>query len=112
MRTVIRYSDPINPGKWQQLRAIARLFRAEKNVHLRFFNQNINYVAADKKDRTRRDELVAEKYTPKTELQARQWKTALKTAYETVDKHWCALALELKPRIAWHKAVWTDAEMH
>ena len=87
-RTIIRYSDPINKGKWQQICELARLFRAEKNIHLRFYNQDGNYIDADKKDRTRRDELVAEKYTPETELQARQWKTALKSAYETVDKYW------------------------
>ena len=111
-RTIIRYSDPINKGKWQQICELARLFRAEKNIHLRFYNQDGNYIDADKKDRTRRDELVAEKYTPETELQARQWKTALKSAYETVDKYWCAFTVELKPMIGQHKHVWTDAEMH
>jgi len=111
-RTVIRYSDKVNPGKWQQPCSIARLFRDEKNVHLRYFNQNINYSDAIQKDHTRRDELVAEKYQPETELQARQWKTALKTAYETVDKHWCALSVALKPMIAQHKEVWSDAENH
>jgi len=111
-RTIIRYSDPINKGKWQQISELANLFRDEKNIHLRFYNQAVNYIEAGKKDHTRRDELVAEKYHPETELQARQWKTALKSAYETVDKYWCAFAVELKPMIARHRNVWTDAEMH
>ena len=51
-RTIIRYSDPINKVKWQQICELARLFRAEKNIHLRFYNnQDGNYIDADKKDR-------------------------------------------------------------
>jgi IS605 OrfB family transposase len=111
-RTVIRYSETINTGKWEQLCQIAHLFRDEKNVHLQYYNQDKNDVEADKKDHTHRDELVAQKYEPKTEFQARLWKTALKTAYETTDKFWCALAVELKPMIAKHKKDWSDAEMH
>ena len=111
-RTVIRYSHKINSGKWQQLSELARLFRNEKNVHLCYYNQNKNYLDAAHKDHSRRDELVADKYQPETELQARQWKTALKTAYETVDKYWCASSVALKPMIAQHKKVWSDAEMH
>ena len=110
-RTVIRYSDTINTGKWEQICQIAQLFRDEKNVHLQYYNQDKNDVEADKKDHTQRDELVAQKYEPKTELQARLWKSALKTAYETTDKFWCALAVELKPMIAKHKKDWSDAEI-
>jgi hypothetical protein len=36
MRTIKRYSLPINQGKWEQLREIARLYRAEKNLHLKY----------------------------------------------------------------------------
>jgi hypothetical protein len=40
MRTIKRYSLKINKNKWQQLREIAKLYRDEKNFHLRFFNQD------------------------------------------------------------------------
>ncbi len=111
-RTVIRYSDRINTAKWQELCKIATLYRYEKNVHLRFYNQDKNYVKAEGKDHTYRDELVKQGYHPDSELQARQWKTALKTAYETVDKNWWALAVSIKPLIAQHNGIWSDAEMH
>ena len=42
MRTIKRYSLKINKNKWQQLREIAKLYRDEKNFHLRFFNQDNN----------------------------------------------------------------------
>jgi len=110
-RTIIRYSSTINSGKWQKICQLARLYRDEKNTHLGYFNQDQNF-AADQGDRLHRDTLVAESYVPDTHLQARQWKTALKAAYETVDKNWCALTVDIKPMIAKHKTIWTDAEMH
>jgi len=110
-RTVKRYSPQINQGKWQQLCQIARLFRDEKNYHLRYYNQDQSY-SGDKDDTQLRDDLVAQKYKPDTKLQARQWKMTVKTAHDTVERNWCALAVALKPMIAQHKKVWSVAEMH
>jgi transposase len=110
-RTVKRYSNKINSGKWQQLCHIAELARDEKNFHLKYFNQDKNFLA-DKNERVRRDALVKEKYKPDTKLQARQWKMSEKAAYETVLKNWCGLAVKLKPMIRNHKKVWSDAALH
>jgi putative transposase len=110
-RTVKRYSRKINDGKWQQLCHIARLYRDEKNFHLKYYNQDVNF-AGDKDERVFRDILVGQKYKSATKLQARHWKIAQKKAYETVEKNWCALSVELKPMIAKHKGIWSDSEMH
>ena len=110
-RTVKRYSVRINCGKWQQLCRIARLYRDEKNWHLARYNQDAVY--ASQEDSTDlRDQLIKEKYQPKTGLQARQWKIANKNAYETVQKNWAALATRLKPLIHKHKGKWSDATRH
>jgi hypothetical protein len=85
-RTVKRYSPQINQGKWQQLCQIARLFRDEKNYHLRYYNQDPCY-SGDKDDTQLRDDLVAQKYKPDTKLQARQWKMTVKTAHDTVERN-------------------------
>lgn len=110
-RTVKRYSLKINGGKWQQLCHIAHLYRDEKNFHLQHYNQDENF-SGEKDERKFRDILVGQKYKSATKLQARQWKIAQKNAFETVEKNWCALSVELKPLIAKHKGVWSDAEMH
>lgn len=111
MRTIKRHSLKINQTKWHELCLIARLYRDEKNYHLRFNNQDENFSNCNN-ERQRRDKLVKANYSPETHLQARQWKTALKEAYETVNKYWCALAIQIKPFIAKHKKVWTETEMH
>jgi len=110
-RTTKRYSLKINRTKWEKLCKIAKLFRGEKNYHLRYYNQDVNYIAC-KNDREWRDELIKGKYKPATNLQARQWKISLKDAYETVHKNWSALAERIKPLVASHKKVWSEAEMH
>ena len=111
MRTIKRYSLKINKNKWQQLREIAKLYRDEKNFHLRFFNQDHNYWA-EPDEIIRRNFLVKEKYKPATGLQARQWKIALTEAHDTVNKNWCALAAEIKTMISRRQKEWTDSEMH
>jgi len=111
MRTIKRYSYKVNNGEWNQLCEIARLYRDEKNFHLKIYNQDKNYCNCQN-ERSRRDALVKEKYQPSTNLQARQWKTALTEAHDAVDKNWCALAVEIKSLIAKHKGTWSDAEMH
>lgn len=111
MRTFKRYSLPLNTGKWQQLCQLARLFRAEKNEHLKFYNRHKNYIAAPS-ERPRRDALVQLKYRSKVGLQARQWKQALTEAYDTVEKLWAARAEEIRPLVNQHKKQWSEEEMH
>jgi hypothetical protein len=88
-RTVQRYSQKINDKKWQEICKIATLFRDEKNFHLRHYHMDVNY-STGKSDREWRDEFVKKCYKPETGLPSRQWKIALKEAYETVHKNWCA----------------------
>ncbi|MCQ3976906.1 MAG: transposase [Anaerolineae bacterium] len=109
MRTIRRISRNLNKGKWQALQEIARRYAAEKQAHLPYFT-DVRFVACPS-DRTRRDELVKSGYRNQSGLQARQWKLALKEAYETVLKQWAALAADLKPRIAAHKQ-WSEAQQH
>jgi IS605 OrfB family transposase len=111
MRTTKRFSLPINNGKWNELTKIARLFRDEKNLHLHYYNVDKNYVT-DKSNINQQMRNVKMKYTSPNHLQARQWKISQKAAYETVDKNWCALAVDIKSLIARHKGSWSNAEMH
>ena len=55
---------------------------------------------------------VKGKYANPNGLQARQWKIAQKSAYQTIDRNWNALCTALKPMIAAHKKVWSDEQMH
>ena len=91
MRTIKRYSLPINQGKWEQLREIARLYRSEKNMHLKYYNFDHNYIT-NKSNIDQQMRLVKEKYTSPNELQARQWKIVQKDAYQSVDKYSMSLS--------------------
>ena len=95
MRTIKRYSLPLNKGKWEEVVRLARLYRDEKNVHLRHYSVDQNY-AEDKSSVDQQMRCVAKKYKSQYGLQARQWKIAQKEAYQTVDKYWCALAVDVK----------------
>ena len=110
-RTSKRFSLRINNGKWAELVEIARVYRDEKNFHLRYYNIDRNYIS-DKSNIDQQMRCVKAKYKSPNGLQARQWKIVQKGAYQTVDKYWCALAEKLKPLISQHKNVWTDAEIH
>jgi len=111
MRTIKRYSLPINKGKWKQLCEIARLYRSEKNLHLHYYNLDHNYIF-DRSNLDQQMRLVKEKFTSPNGLQARQWKIVQKDAYQTVDKNWCALAAEIRAMISNRRNEWTEAEMH
>ena len=111
MRTIKRYSLPINQGKWEQLREIARLYRSEKNLHLKYYNFDSHYIT-DQSNIDQQMQLVKEKYASPSGLQARQWKIVQKDAYQTVDKYWCALAAEIKSMISKHNNEWTESELH
>jgi hypothetical protein len=110
MRTIKRYSLPVNKGKWEQLGEIARLYRNEKNLHLKYYNFDPNYIT-DKSNIDQQMRLVKEKFASPNGLQARQWKIVQKDAYQTVDKYWCALAAEIKSMIS-KQGEWTESELH
>jgi len=61
MRTIKRYSLPVNRGKWEQLRKIAHLYRSEKNLHLKYYNFDPNYIT-DKSNIDQQMRLVKEKF--------------------------------------------------
>ena len=114
MRTFKRHSEKINQAKWNELRRIARQYRKEKNLHLStYYACDQNYFV-DRSDRDRRDRLVREKYISPYGLQARMWKLALKEAYETVDKQWAALIVELRAMVYSQKQSgrWNEVEVH
>jgi IS605 OrfB family transposase len=111
MRTIKRYSLPINKGKWEELVELARLYRDEKNFHLLYYNMNCHFIS-DKSNLDQQIKYVKAGYRSPFGLQARQWKIAQKDAYQTTDKYWCALAAQIKTLIAGRKAEWSDAEMH
>jgi len=96
LRTIRRVSLPLNQGKWEALRKMARCYRGEKNEHLRHYNQDARFAAADS-ERAHRDQLVQAGYVSPHELQARMWKMALKDGYETVARQWAALSTALQP---------------
>jgi len=110
MRTIRRVSLPLNQGKWEALREMARCYRGEKNEHLRHYNQDARF-AADDSDRAHRDKLVQAGYVSPHELQARMWKMALKDGYETVERQWASLSKDLKPLIARHEQ-WSEPAKH
>ncbi len=111
MRTIKRYSLPINQGKWDKLVKLARLYRDEKNVHLAYYNIDHKFCS-DQSNIDQQMRYVQEGYKSPFGLLARQWKIAQKEASQTTDKYWCALAAKVKSLLAGHKAEWSDAEMH
>lgn len=44
MRTSKRYRRPLNRAKWAMLAQIARTYRAEKNLHLSYYNIDHNFI--------------------------------------------------------------------
>ena len=111
MRTIRRISRPLNKGKWNHLVELARHYTAEKQVHLTHFTDAPFAASGAKKERARRDELVQANYRNGYGLQARQWKMAEKDAYETVDRQWAALAVEIRPLVMQH-TWWSEAAHH
>jgi len=111
MRTIKRYSLPINQGKWEELVKLARLYRDEKNFHLLYYNVDCHFIS-DKSNLDQQMKNVKAGYRSPFGLQARQWKIAQKDAYQTIDKYWGALTAQIKSLIAGRKSAWSDAEMH
>ncbi len=98
MRTIKRHSRKLNKGKWETLLAIAGAYATEKDKWLCKLSQAGQTVNL-RSDRLQRDILVKQGYKSENNLQARQWKQALKDSVETLDKKWKALFAELKPLI-------------
>ncbi|MBI1925798.1 transposase [Candidatus Poribacteria bacterium] len=106
MRTIRRVSLKLNREKWKRLVEMVHSYAQEKDAHLLFFASDAAFASCPG-DRTRRDLLVHEGYRSPFDLQARQWKLALKDAIETVGKQWSQIAADLSPRIA-QKKLWSD----
>jgi putative transposase len=110
MRTIRRYSRPLNAGKWHALTDLARRYAQEKGAHLLALSQDARFAECES-DRTRRDTLTNEGYRSQHRLQARMWKLALKDAYETVGRNWAQLAKELCSRVRQHDQ-WSRPQKH
>lgn len=111
MRTVKRYSRPLNHGKWEELERLARQYRSEKNSHLRYYAADTHYIN-DKSHLDQQMRNVRASYRSPTGLQARQWKIVQKEAYQTVDKYWAALAADIRGMVGGQARIWTEAEKH
>lgn len=111
MRTSKRYSRPLNRAKWAMLAQIARTYRAEKNLHLRYYNIDHNFIQ-DKSHLDQQMRNVRNGYANPNGLQARQWKIVQKDAYETVERTWCSLAAAVRDLLRKQVKTWSDEAMH
>ncbi|MBI3336314.1 transposase [Candidatus Peregrinibacteria bacterium] len=106
MRTIRRRSLKLNREKWKRLVELVHCYAQEKDAHLVFFASDAAFAGCAS-DRSRRDHLIRASFRSPFALQARQWKLALKDAYETVQKQWSQTAADLRPRIA-QKTEWSE----
>ena len=94
-RTVKRYSRELNAGKWQTVTTVVESYARQKDRFLLEYGHP-SVFGRYTGERQARDELVAAGYGSPTGLQGRQWKLALKDAFETVERQWLALAESLR----------------
>jgi len=99
-RTIKRYSLELNIGKWLEMIEIATAYAFQKDIFL-----SNSQLGKYQTSRQYRNELVKSSYVSPTGLQARQWKLALKDGFETIDRYWLALSVELRPLVARHKTL-------
>ncbi|MBI2568068.1 MAG: transposase [Candidatus Schekmanbacteria bacterium] len=109
-RCVRRLSVPLNRGKWDRIEAVARSYAREKDDHLLDLS-SASVFAEVLSFETARDGLLDAGYTSLANLQGRQWKMAMKDAFETVEKQWASLAVDIRGLVAKQQA-WTEAEKH
>jgi transposase len=95
MRTIKRFSRPINQKKYNLIKTIVESFVNEKDDQLIAMGSPILFNQY-KNQRQRRDYLVKQQYKSRYSLQARQWKMALKEAYETIDKQLLTISALLR----------------
>ncbi|MBU0705539.1 MAG: transposase [Chloroflexi bacterium] len=94
-RTIKRYSQGLNSGKWQTVVDVAGAYALQKDLFLVDYGRSAVFAQYGS-HREARDELVAAGYKSPCNLQARMWKLALKDAFETVDRQWQAQAEGLR----------------
>jgi hypothetical protein len=99
MRTVKRESVKLNQAKFEALRAITRAFADDKQVHLDFYQDDLNFSEATSY-RLRRNELKTTDYHSSTPLSVHASDLAIKEAFEAEKKYWAQIATDIHPRIA------------
>lgn len=99
MRTVKRESVKLNQAKFEALRAITRAFADDKQVHLDFYQDGLNFSEAISY-RLRRNELKRTDYHSSTPLSVHASDLAIKEAFEAEKKYWAQVATDIHPRIA------------
>jgi IS605 OrfB family transposase len=109
MRTVKRESVKLNKGKFEAIEEIARAFVGDKQVHLDFYQDGLNF-AEGKSFRLRRDGLKATDHHASTSLSVHASDLAVKEAFEAEVKYWAAIAADIHPRIA--SRGWTERQKH
>jgi hypothetical protein len=109
MRTVKRISLKLNRGKFEAIKNIARAFADEKQAHLDFYQDGLNFSGA-KSYRVRRDQLKSTDHHARTPLSVHASDLAIKEAFESEVKYWAAIAADIHPRIGSRQ--WTDEQKH
>jgi len=109
MRTVRRESLKLNQAKFDALERIAGAFAHDKQVHLDFYQHDLNFSGAYSY-RLRRNELKGANHHASTPLPVHASDLAVKEAFETEVKYWAAVAAEIHPRIASRQ--WTPEQKH
>jgi len=110
MRTVKRYSLPLNLNKQKAATELCRAYSLEKQYWLQRL-QAWTLQSHLGKPRIIRDEMVKKQYRSSYGLQARHWKLALEDAAETWDKYWQALFVKVRSKI-FHRKKLSEIERH
>ena len=109
IRTVRREGLKLNRGKFGALESMARAFASDKQTHLDFYQQGLNFSDAHSY-RLRRNELKAAGHHASTPLPVHASDLAVKDAFDTEVRYWAGIASEIHHRIA--SLQWTDEQKH
>ncbi|MGH9837417.1 MAG: zinc ribbon domain-containing protein [Blastocatellia bacterium] len=109
MRTVKRVSVKLNKNKFERIERIARAFADDKQAHLDFYQNGLNFSAA-RNYRERRRRLKQTDYHALRPLSVHASDLAVKEAFETEGKYWAAIAAGIHPNIG--SRLWTNEQKH
>jgi len=109
MRTVKRESVKLNKAKFEAIEKIARAFASDKQTHLDFYQDRLNFSGAQS-FRLRRNELKSTGHHASTPLPVHASDLAVKEAFDAEVKYWAAIGAEIRPRIGSRR--WTDEQKH
>src|SRR5215813_10791808 len=109
MRTVKRESLKLNKAKFEAIEKIARAFASDKQAHLDFYQDGLNFSGA-KRFRLQSNELKSTGHHASTPLPVHASDLAVKEAFDAEVKYWAAIAAEIRPRIGSRR--WTDEQKH